>query len=125
MTKQDPFKLCPKCQAKQDLYDCMEGKSENDVMVVCEHWIEGEEKTTPWIKFSDRKPAPNQWVIVWRKELREPFQMTWGNFNRLKEILLGDLDLLTHWMPLPKPLEEENAQNIQKTTKTIPKNNQT
>lgn len=61
-----------------------------------------------WVKFSERKPSLNQWVIVWRKELREPFQMTWGGFSQIKELLIGDLNLLTHWMPLPEPPSDQN-----------------
>jgi len=106
MTKKDPLKLCPICKERQELY--VNGIDSYSTLIVCSHdWVE-EGEDPNWFKFSEKKPAKNQWVIVWRKELMEPFQMTWGNFKRMKEILIGDLELLTHWMPLPAPPKEQN-----------------
>ena len=61
---------------------------------------------TEWIKFVDKQPRKGQHILVWSKNICRPTDIVWGTGNPLAEILVGPLELLTHWTHLPEPPEE-------------------
>lgn len=75
-----------------------------------------------WIKMSDRLPAYNQEILAWGPLLRSPYHMTFRKefYNLWVEVIIGSMENITHWMPLPKPPEDHDGmdQCYRKDSKT-------
>lgn len=71
-----------------------------------QHWFDNYQRDVPnWIPVTERLPEPYTWVLVSAEGPEVAFDAFYDG-AQWKDAILNGL-IVTHWMPLPQPPEEE------------------
>lgn len=103
--------ICEECPANLDGEDCDGRLAKLQAADMLEKLAAEKAKKPEWISVKDRLPEIRTPVLGWYKgEFSYDYPqmvVTWGGeYWRIEHVRLN-ADLITHWMPLPKPPKEE------------------